>query len=66
MESSNCNKTVRCETCGKYMRSDHRMRHEQTHKTIVGMINDDASNKLKNQHDEGAEVDTVVHCDDEM
>ena len=52
----NRHKTVRCNVCGKRMRSDNLRRHAQAHKDILAMTDDEVRDELREEllhHNQG-------------
>ena len=50
VQRKNGNKQVRCIVCSKCIRSDHIMRHAQTHKDLLSLSKEEARDELRVRH----------------
>ena len=47
----NRNKTIKCDVCSKFMRSDHLKRHKETHKDLLSLHDDEIKEELKTRQE---------------
>ena len=47
----NRNKTIKCDVCYKFMRSDNLKRHKETHKNLLSLHDDEIKEELKTRQE---------------